>query len=307
MMGFFANDAAFIAALLARCLCVAGAGLWRRLLPLPRRRLALGCLGLALALWMVSSWSTAGSAVQFTLTDNPGRWFDTGVDVSGTRSLAIIGPGGEIQFSGQSSTVHTVTSLIFPTGAAGMPFDAGAGSTVTLETPGLYVFWCKIHPYMFGAVIVDDPATPELDLGQRITLFNGITVPTASDVALRLVRTFFLATNPGNWQVYAASAPATWDPSYPPVPVLAGVSGAPVRTRGEAIATLSAQLYTPVDWRACLQAAWEMGARVFLELGPGSALTRITQEELPEACARSIEDFNSLQGIGRWVSGALAG
>jgi len=221
MMGFFANDAAFIAALLARCLCVAGAGLWRRLLPLPRRRLALGCLGLALALWMVSSWSTAGSAVQFTLTDNPGRWFDTGVDVSGTRSLAIIGPGGEIQFSGQSSTVHTVTSLIFPTGAAGMPFDAGAGSTVTLETPGLYVFWCKIHPYMFGAVIVDDPATPELDLGQRITLFNGITVPTASDVALRLVRTFFLATNPGNWQVYAASAPATWDPSYPPVPVLA--------------------------------------------------------------------------------------
>jgi len=56
-----------------------------------------------------------------------------------------------------------------------------------------------------------------------------------------------------------------------------------------------------------LQAAWEMGARVFLELGPGSALTRITQEELPEACARSIEDFNSLQGIGRWVSGALAG
>lgn len=93
----------------------------------------------------------------------------------------------------------------------------------------------------------------------------------------------------------------------PPVPVLAGVSGAPVRTRVEAIATLSAQLYTPVDWRACLQAAWEMGARVFLELGPGSALTRIAQEELPEARARSIEEFNSLQGIGRWVTGALAG
>jgi hypothetical protein len=52
---------------------------------------------------------------------------------------------------------------------------------------------------MFGAVIVDNPATTGLDLGETITLVNGFTVPTSSDLATRLLRTFFIATNPGNW------------------------------------------------------------------------------------------------------------
>jgi len=226
----WASNALLIAVLLARWVCLTGAAACGRLGQGPRRRLAVGGVGLALAVGVLWGWSAAYSSnVTFTLTDNPARWFDTGVDIAGTRSLAIVAPGDQVQFSGQSSTGHTVTSLIFPTGAAGMPFDSGAGSSVTLQTPGLYVFWCKIHPYMFGAVIVDDPATAELDLGQAISLFNGITVPTASDLALRLVRTFFIATNPANWQSYTTGAPATWDPSYPTVPVLAfDANGNPV-------------------------------------------------------------------------------
>ncbi len=170
-----------------------------------------------------------GNRVTFEVTDEPGRWFkNTAGPIAGTQSLAVIQPGGEVVFTGQSRTVHTRTSLIFPTGAAGMPFDTEpmkGGASVVLETPGLYVFTCKIHPYMFAAVIVDDPATPELDLGRSITLVNGITVPTASDLALRLVRTFFLATTPSNWQVHSASGTSTWDPAYPPVPVLAFDAG----------------------------------------------------------------------------------
>ena len=92
----------------------------------------------------------------------------------------------------------------------------------------------------------------------------------------------------------------------PPLPVLAGVSGVPVRNRAAAIATLSAQLSTPVDWAACMQAAWELGARVFLELGPGSALTRIARELLPQAEARALDDFRTLDGASEWVNGALA-
>jgi len=71
-----------------------------------------------------------------------------------------------------------------------MPFDTlprKGSDTVMLHTPGLYVFTCKIHPYMFGAVIVDNPATTGLDLGETITLVNGITVPTSSDLATRLL------------------------------------------------------------------------------------------------------------------------
>lgn len=164
--------------------------------------------------------NAGGNEVNFSLTDTPGRWFDTGVEIAGTRSLAVATPGVRVRFSGNSNTVHTRTSLIFPTGAAGMPFNTEprkGGDSVTLTTPGLYVFSCGIHPYMFGAVIVDDPATTGLDLGNFVSLINGITVPSSSDLATRLLRTFFIATNPANWQNYASSAP--WHVTYPNVDV----------------------------------------------------------------------------------------
>jgi DNA-binding beta-propeller fold protein YncE len=160
--------------------------------------------------------------IKFDITDDPGKWFRNvqgDITNSGTESLAVGTPGVRVDFSGRSNTVHTVTSLIFPAGAQGMPFDTepGKGSaTVMLQTPGLYVFTCKIHPYMFGAVIVDDPATQGLDLGEQISLVNGITVPTTSDLATRLLRTFFIATAPSNWQDYRQS---TWHITYPDVDV----------------------------------------------------------------------------------------
>jgi hypothetical protein len=47
-----------------------------------------------------------------------------------------------------------------------MPFDEitayDGGAIVQLEDPGLYVFVCKLHPFILGAVIVDDPS-PLLD------------------------------------------------------------------------------------------------------------------------------------------------
>jgi len=164
--------------------------------------------------------ASGGNEVNFSLTDSPGRWFDTGVDIAGTRSLAVATPGVRVKFSGNSNTVHTRTSLVFPAGAANMPFTTEprkGGDSVNLTTPGLYVFTCGVHPYMFGAVIVDDPATSGLDLGNAISLINGITVPSSSDLATRLLRTFFIATNPANWQNYASSAP--WHVTYPNVNV----------------------------------------------------------------------------------------
>jgi DNA-binding beta-propeller fold protein YncE/plastocyanin len=185
-----------------------------------------------------SADATADTATvhQFVLTDNPGNWFDAGVDIAGTRSLVVAAPGDKVRFivrRPESETVHTATSLLFPTGAAGMPFDQPTAfrgtEQVRLTSPGLHVFVCKLHPFMLGGVIVDDPATPELDLGKTITLVNGATVPTASDLALRLVRAFFVITNPANYQVFSTTQATTWDPQYPAVPVLAyDQSGAPV-------------------------------------------------------------------------------
>ncbi len=91
----------------------------------------------------------------------------------------------------------------------------------------------------------------------------------------------------------------------PPIPVLAGVSGAPVRTRAAAIAALSTQLARRIEWGRCLAAAAEMGCTVFLEVGPGNALARMAAEALPDAQARSVADFRSLEGVARWTEAAL--
>jgi YVTN family beta-propeller protein len=175
------------------------------------------------AVFILMAAAANAQTITFQRTDEPGRWFkNVAGPIAGTQSLAVANPGAHVTFIGNSShAVHTVTSLLFPTGAAGMPFDAGTldedeSTTVTLTTPGLYVFTCKIHPYMFAAVIVDDPATPGLDLGDSITLVTGVTVPTSSDLATRLLHTFFIATNPSNWQDHRL---ATWHITYPNVDV----------------------------------------------------------------------------------------
>jgi DNA-binding beta-propeller fold protein YncE len=185
---------------------------------------AFGSIGLA----SDSGASRHRGAVTHTvqLTDNPGNWFDAGTDIAGTRSLVIARSGDTIRLDvgTHTNTVHTATSLLWPTGAAHMPFDQPRAyrgvEEVRLTTPGLYVFVCKLHPFMLGAVIVDDPATEGLDLGKTITLISGPTIPTASNLAFRLVRAFFVITNPQNYQVFTRTG-STWDPVYPAVPVLA--------------------------------------------------------------------------------------
>jgi len=88
------------------------------------------------------------------------------------------------------------------------------------------------------------------------------------------------------------------DPLYP---VFAGVSGALVRSRGEAIIALTQQISRPINWMVCMQAATEMGCNVILELGPGNALSKMLQEHSPGVTVRSVADFRSLKGVATWV------
>ena len=226
-----------------------------------KQRILLSLAFLCL-LGVAGTTQAATPSVTFQATDNPGGWFEcanTGSTLSigcvpasiiaqnsEQKSLAVVRPGDTIAFAstGQANTIHTAVSLIYPTGASftppgGLPessFDVdldppllnhGAGSSfsVTLDTPGLHVFFCDIHPYMFAAVIVDDSKTEGLDLGATVDLPKvlGITkLPTTSDLALRLVRAFFVITDPNNWQVFPASGAASYNTSYPPVSVNAG-------------------------------------------------------------------------------------
>jgi [acyl-carrier-protein] S-malonyltransferase len=76
-----------------------------------------------------------------------------------------------------------------------------------------------------------------------------------------------------------------------------------VTSRAKAISALAAQLATTIEWSRCLEALYERGCRVFLELGPGDQLSRMVRELLPsDVDARSVSNFRSLEGAAEWVT-----
>ncbi|MCS6897136.1 MAG: hypothetical protein NZM29_04120, partial [Nitrospira sp.] len=94
------------------------------------KRIRLIAVGLAGTLFGLIGWSflhaaiAADPRVVFELTDEPGAWFRNAAGpVAGFQALAVVTPGTEVRFTGKSNTVHTRTSLLFPTGAINMPFD----------------------------------------------------------------------------------------------------------------------------------------------------------------------------------------
>lgn len=88
----------------------------------------------------------------------------------------------------------------------------------------------------------------------------------------------------------------------PHFPLVAGVDAAWLLHREPVIEKLAIQLASSIEWESCLDALYERGCRVFLELGPGRALARMTQAKFSDVEARSVEDFRSLNGVTAWLS-----
>jgi [acyl-carrier-protein] S-malonyltransferase len=101
-------------------------------------------------------------------------------------------------------------------------------------------------------------------------------------------------------RVLAAAAPRPAS-----IPVLAGLSGAPVWGGAQTVELLSRQLAERLEWGRCLAIAGEMGCTVFLELGPGTALARMARETYPGMPVRAVSEFRTLDGVGRWAVAAL--
>jgi len=101
----------------------------------------------------------------------------------------------------------------------------------------------------------------------------------------------------------ALDASPLCDPAFP---VVAGIDATTVTTRERAIATLAPQIARTIEWSQCLDALVERGCRVFLELGPGQALSRMVRERCEEAEARAVDEFRSLAAVAAWVARKLA-
>lgn len=104
----------------------------------------------------------------------------------------------------------------------------------------------------------------------------------------------------------APFAQALRDTPFQPLqaPVLAGIDASVVRDQARAVDTLSRQLAEKIRWLACMDAAAEAGITVALELGPGSALSKMLQNRHPHINTRSVADFRTLDGILKWLDRA---
>ena len=88
----------------------------------------------------------------------------------------------------------------------------------------------------------------------------------------------------------------------PATPVVAGIDAAWVVSRETAIEKLAQQLDHTIEWAGCLDMLYERGCRVFLELGPGRVLARMTQARFADVDARAVDDFRSLEGVCSWLA-----
>lgn len=90
-------------------------------------------------------------------------------------------------------------------------------------------------------------------------------------------------------------------------PVVAGIDAQLMQARPggagveDAIEHLARQLAEPIRWMDCMDAIAEQGITAALELGPGSALSKMLSARHPRIECRSAADFRTLDGIRRWL------
>ncbi|MBO4227304.1 malonate decarboxylase subunit epsilon [Bradyrhizobium neotropicale] len=86
------------------------------------------------------------------------------------------------------------------------------------------------------------------------------------------------------------------------VRLLSGIDAAPVIDVQTGLDKLAAQISQTVQWADCLQACIESEATVFLELGPGRALSEMVAGAYRDVPTRSLDDFRTLDGVRGWVA-----
>jgi [acyl-carrier-protein] S-malonyltransferase len=88
---------------------------------------------------------------------------------------------------------------------------------------------------------------------------------------------------------FAASL-ATVEIRAPQCPIIANTTGLPLRDVASIRAELGQQLTGPVKWSAGVRTLHELGARTFVELGPGTVLSGLIKRTAPGAEAVSAGD-----------------
>lgn len=155
-----------------------------------------------------------------SLSDEPGNWFRSQAT---NASLSIVNIGDKVDFriSGCcTNTRHTVTLLIKPassTLAVDQDTSQSGKISAVFDVAGVYVFVCKVHPYMTGVVAVKDTAGNIPNVSAASLPFIGrlgqSSLPAAA--VLSVLRTL-AATDEEKQAKWEISGPA--DQFFPAIP-----------------------------------------------------------------------------------------
>lgn len=88
----------------------------------------------------------------------------------------------------------------------------------------------------------------------------------------------------------------------PPVTVLGSVNALPVKSREDAISTLSQQISSTIRWNDCMAALAESGIDTAIEIGPGNDLAKLIETAHPQIRARAVGDFVHYQALADWLA-----
>lgn len=83
--------------------------------------------------------------------------------------------------------------------------------------------------------------------------------------------------------------------------LLSGIDGDTIYDVDSGIDKLARQISTTIDWAACLESCRSAGAQAALELGPGTALSRMASPLFPGGRARAVAEFRTLAGLRTWL------
>ncbi len=183
------------------------------------------------------------------------------------------------------------------------PTDAGMQAVLGLHRSDLEAL-CRAH----GAYIAIANGVDHFIVGGSLTALQAVAAAATQqqgDVRPLPVHvpahTPLLARAADDFADVLAQAPL----AAPQRLVLAGIDARQVRDRATVERTLSAQLAQPIEWAQVMRQAFERGARVFLQLGPGTALARMVAADYPCCEVRAVEEFQHLEGAAAWVHRAL--
>jgi [acyl-carrier-protein] S-malonyltransferase len=94
---------------------------------------------------------------------------------------------------------------------------------------------------------------------------------------------------------------AEWHDADPPV--ISNVTAEPVQDAGMIRGLLAEQVRSPVEWVASIGRMVRDGVEIFIECGPGTALTGMVKRIAPEARTLNVSDMATLESAAAALRG----